>query len=114
MEVKEIESKEKLAGYLAIHHHNNNLAMTFLNPDKKVRLLLSYVLFGAKQEITRLTQGIYYRSVITQCHLEYEKLKQQYIDGEIDGSEVIRLAELFSKKAELANKHLEEIANATN
>jgi hypothetical protein len=83
--VEVIESKEHLAGYLAIHHHKNNLAMMFTNPDKKVRLLLSYVLFEAGQEMTRLTQAIFYRSIISQCHLEFQEIQQKYSVDEIPG-----------------------------
>lgn len=109
-----IESKEHLAGYLAIHHHKNNLAMMFTNPDKKVRLLLSYVLFEAGQETNRLTQAIFYRSIISQCHLEFQEIQQKYLVDEIDGKEAIRLTELFNRKAELAHKRLIEVTNAPN
>lgn len=107
-----IESKEHLAGYLAIHHHKNNLAMMFTNPDKKVRLLLSYVLFEARREMARLTQVIFYRSIISQCHLEFQEIQQKYLVDEIDGKEAVRLAELFGRKAELAHNRLLEITNA--
>lgn len=110
-----IGSSPHLAGYLAIHHHKNNLAMLFANPDKKVRLLLSYVLFEARQEIDRLSQAIFYRSVISQCHLEFQEIRQKYLADEIDGEEAIRLAELFNKKADLAHKCLVEVTtNAPN
>lgn len=109
-----MESKEHLAGYLAIHHHKNNLAMMFTNPDKKVRLLLSYVLFEAGQEMNRLTQAIFYRSIISQCHLEFQEIQQKYLVDKIDGEEAIRLAELFNRKAELAHKRLVEVTNAPN
>lgn len=109
-----IESKEHLAGYLAIHHHKNNLAMMFTNPDKKVRLLLSYVLFEAGQEMARLTQAIFYRSIISECYLQFQEIQQKYLVDEIDGEEAVRLADLFGRKAELAHNRLVEITNAQN
>ena len=109
-----IESKEHLAGYLAIHHHKNNLSMMFTNPDKKVRLLLSYVLFEAGQEMNRLTQAVFYRSIISQCHLEFQEIQQKYLVDEIDEEETVRLTELFIRKAELAHKRLIEVTNAQN
>ena len=109
-----IESKEHLAGYLAIHHHKNNLSMMFTNPDKKVRLLLSYVLFEAGQEMNRLTQAVFYRSIISECHLQFQEIQQKYLADEIDGNEAVRLAELFGRKAELAHNRLVEITNAQN
>lgn len=109
-----IKSKEHLAGYLAIHHHKNNLAMMFTNPDKKVRLLLSYVLFEAGQEIDRLSQAIFYRSVISQCHLEHQEIIQKYEMGEMNDEDALRLANLFEKKAKLAHTRLIEVTNAPN
>lgn len=107
-------SSPHLAGYLAIHHHKNNLAMMFTNPDRKVRRLLSYVLLEARQEIDRLTQVIFYRSVISQCHIQFQEIRRKYLADEIDGEKAIRLAELFSQKADLAHKRLLEVSNAPN
>lgn len=110
-----IESKEHLAGYLAIHHHKNNLAMMFTNPDKKVRLLLSFILFETHREMARLTQAIFYRSIISECHLQFQEIQQKHLADEIDGNEAVRLAELFGRKAELAHNRLMEITtNAQN
>lgn len=106
-------SSPHLAGYLAIHHHKNNLAMMFTNPDKKVRLLLSYVLFQARQETDRLTQAIFYRSVISQCHLEFQEVVRKHEVGELNDEDALRLADLFEKKAELAHKRLERLVEVT-
>lgn len=108
-------SSPHLAGYLAIHHHKNNLAMMFTNPDKKVRLLLSYVLLEARQEIDRLTQAMFYRAIISQCHLEFQEVVLKHETGELSDKDVLRLANLFEKKAELAHKRLIEVTtNAPN
>ncbi len=108
-----IESKEHLAGYLAVHHHKNNLAMLFTNPDKKVRLLLSYFLYAAQQEITRIINANFYRAIITECDLGYQEVVRRYEAGELSDDNTLRLTDLLVRKAELAHDKLMEVANAS-
>lgn len=106
------ESKEHLAGYLAVHHHKNNLAMLFINPDKKVRLLLSYFLYTAQQEIARIVSASFYRSIITECNRGNEEVIRRYEAGEIREEDALRLSDLLVRKAELAHTKLMEVADA--
>lgn len=101
-----------LAAGLAIHHHNNNLAMLFLNPDKKVRLLLSYVLYNLRHEMARFTTAVQYRAMISFCHTQTEEIEERYNRGELDGEQTVKLLDLYAKKGEIAHKRLLEISNA--
>jgi len=112
--VEVTESSTALAGYLAIHHHQNNLAMMFANPDKKVRLLLSYVLYKARHDLASLTQATYYRSIISRCHLEVQEIIRQYEQGELSDDMAERSVAVYEKKAILAHDKLMEIADASN
>ena len=98
-----------LAGYLAIHHHKNNLAMLFTHPSPKVRLLLSYVLFEARREMEGMTAAVFYRSVISQCRLEFEQIAAKYRAGDMYDEDVLRLSDLLVAKAEAAHKALMEV-----
>lgn len=108
------ESKVTLAGYLAVHHHQNNLAMMFANPSVKVRLLLSYVLMSLRQEANVLVECSFLRSVIAQCHLKVKEVGQQYEQGNLSDDEAEKMINLYLKKATLAHDKLMELSNATN
>lgn len=108
------EEKHELAAYLAVHHHKNNLAMMFVNPSVKVRLLLSYVLTGLRQEANVLIECSFFRSVIDQCHLKTAEVGEQYEMGNITDSEAEQMIDLYLKKATLAHGKLIELANAQN
>lgn len=110
----QIESKTDLAGYLAVHYHKCNLAMLFANPSVKVRLLLSYVLIGARQEADTIIQCIYHRSIISQCHLEAEKIFAQYQRGELTDDLAEQMVAIYEKKATLAHDRLMELTDAQN
>lgn len=103
-----------LAGYLAVHHHQNNLAMLFVNPDKKVRLLLSYVLYGLRHEMARFTTAVQHRAMISFCHTQVKEIKERYNRNELDNEQAIRLLDLYTKKGEMALKKLLELSNATD
>lgn len=102
----------KLAGYLAVHHHRNNLAMLITNPSPKVRLLLSYVIFGLRQDLGRLSLGMRYRAVIGMCQVEVENTARRFRASELSGAETARLVDLYLKKASMAHAKLLELANA--
>lgn len=109
-----VESMGALAGYLAVHHHQNNMAMMFLNPSTKVRLLLSYVLLNLRQEMTGLMQAAYYRSIISQCHLQVKEIIERYKSGELSTDVAERTVAIYEKKATLAHDRLLELADASN
>lgn len=111
---KSTESMLALAGYLAVHHHQNNLAMMFNNPSVKVRLLLSYVLIGLRQKINILTQCAFYRSVISQCHLQFQEVVELYTRGELSDDMAERMVAIYEKKATLAHDQLMELTNASD
>ncbi len=106
------EATLTLGAYLAIHHHQNNLAMLFVNPDKKVRLLLSYVLYGLRHEMARFTTAVQHRAMISFCHIQVKEIKERYNRNELDNEQAIRLLDLYTKKGEVAYKRLLEISNA--
>lgn len=103
-----------LAASLAIHHHNNNLAMLFVNPDKKVRLLLSYVLYGLRHEMGRFMTAVQYRVMITFCHTQVTDIESRYNQGELDDEQTMRLLDLYTKKGEMALKKLLELSDGTD
>lgn len=109
-----IKSKEALAGYLAVHHHQSNLAMMFVNPSIKVRLLLSYVLIGLRQEANVFVECTFHRSVIDQCHLKVQGIIEQFEAEEITGDIAERMVALYEQKATSAHGKLMELANARN
>lgn len=102
----------KLAGYLAIHHHRNNLAMLITNPSPKVRLLLSYAIFGLRRDLSRLSLGMRYRAIIGMCQHEAEEITRRFRAGELDGEAAQRMALLYANKASVAHNKLLELADA--
>lgn len=109
-----VESRTELAGYLAIHYHKRNLAMMFVNPSVKIRLLLSCVLIGARQEAHTITQCMYHRSIISECHLRAKEIIEQYKRGELSGDLVEQIAATYAKKAALSHSKIMELSSAQN
>lgn len=109
MSEAEKQAQATLAGYLAVHFHKNNLAMLLVNPSAKVRLLLSFVLTGLHQEMSLYAECIYYRSIITQCHLKVKEAVDQHHRGILSAKMVERMAFLYEKKASLAHTKLMEL-----
>lgn len=105
-------SKVLLAGYLAVHHHQNNLAMMFVNPSVKVRLLLSYVLMTLRQEAGVLIECSFLRSIIAQCHLKVKEVGRQYEQGKLSDAEAEQMIDLYLKKGSMAHEKLMELADA--
>lgn len=103
-----------LAGYLAVHHHKNNMAMLIVNPSARVRLLLSCVIFGLREDLGRLTAGMRYRAIISLCGQEASKITASFRRGEIDGDEAKRLVFMYLDKAALATAKLKELTNGGN
>lgn len=108
------DSKLSLAAFLAIHHHKNNLAMMFTNPSPNVRILLSYVLYNLKNEVTVISQSMKYRSVMSMCYQQFKQVQSDYDQGKLSDEDAVRLALALSDKASLAEVRLREIANASN
>lgn len=101
-----------LAAYLAVHHHQNNIAMGFNGPSTGVRLLLSYVLSNIRKDTSLFVQSVRYRTLIDTCHQEMKKVQQQFEANEIDGETAERKAAMYLDKAEIAHQRLWELNNA--
>lgn len=108
------DSKLVLTAFLAIHHHKNNLAMMFTNPSPHVRILLSYVLYNLKNEVTVITQSMKYRSVMSMCYQQFKQVQLDYDQGKLSDEDAVRLALALSDKASLAEVRLRELVNARN
>lgn len=105
--------KTALAGYLAIHHHKANMAMLFLNPSSKVRILLFFVLVQVHRDRQRYMEAMYHRAFIRQAMEKVQEIEEGYEGGELKPEETIRMVELWLAKAEMSTRRLTEIANAT-
>lgn len=105
-----LEMNADLAGYLAIHHHKANLAMLFANPDKKVRLLLSYIIYGARLNMTMFMTGFQYRMVIASARAKLKEVREQWQSGEINDERAKKLAFIYTDQAAIAHERLMELS----
>lgn len=107
-----MEHKVALSAFLAVHHHQNNMAMLFTHPSTKVRLLLSYVLYETREQTARIILGIRYRAIISECHLQFAQIQDAHTKGLLSEDEAMRRATLWVDKAEVAHNRLLELSNA--